>query len=142
MIGAHTANAISGDFSVEARNAYAIKDGQIDKPIRSLMISGNIFEMLKNITGAGMDVRKVGGTVTPSIRVSDMSVVDSTIGSHHFLAYYDKEFRSSGNINKIWQVVPLEDNLFYLTSRTKKFLNINDLKNISPLSDLTLSEFC
>lgn len=75
VIGAHTANAISGDFSVEARNAYIIKDGQIDKPIRSLMISGNIFEMLANITGAGMDVRKVGGTVTPSIRVSDMSVI-------------------------------------------------------------------
>jgi len=75
VIGAHTANAISGDFSVEARNAYIIKDGQIDRPIKSLMISGNIFEMLKNITGAGMDVRKVGGTVTPSIKVSDMSVV-------------------------------------------------------------------
>ncbi len=75
VIGAHTANAISGDFSVEARNAYTIKDGQIDKPIKSLMISGNIFEMLANITGAGMDVRKVGGTVTPSIRVSDMSVI-------------------------------------------------------------------
>ncbi|HJH28865.1 MAG TPA: TldD/PmbA family protein [Methanosarcinaceae archaeon] len=75
VIGAHTANAISGDFSVEARNAYTIKDGQVDKPIRSLMISGNIFEMLANISGAGMDVRKVGGTVTPSIRVSDMSVV-------------------------------------------------------------------
>jgi len=75
VIGAHTANAISGDFSVEARNAYTIKDGQVDKPIKSLMISGNIFEMLANITGAGTDVRKVGGTVTPSIRVSDMSVV-------------------------------------------------------------------
>ncbi|MCL7410514.1 MAG: TldD/PmbA family protein [Methanosarcinaceae archaeon] len=75
VIGAHTANAISGDFSVEARNAYTIKNGQIDKPIKSLMISGNIFEMLANITGAGMDVRKVGGTVTPSIRVSDMSVI-------------------------------------------------------------------
>ncbi len=75
VIGAHTANAISGDFSVEARNAYTIEDGQVDKPIKSLMISGNIFEMLANITGAGTDVRKVGGTVTPSIRVSNMSVI-------------------------------------------------------------------
>ncbi|MGP8336877.1 MAG: TldD/PmbA family protein [Methanosarcinaceae archaeon] len=75
VIGAHTANTISGDFSVEARNAYIIKDGQIDRPVKSLMISGNIFEMLRNITGAGMDTRKVGGTVTPSIRVSDMSVI-------------------------------------------------------------------
>ncbi|SFM57920.1 TldD/PmbA family protein [Methanolobus profundi] len=75
VIGAHTANSISGDFSVEARNAFTIKDGKLDKPIKSLMISGNIFDMLKNINGAGTDVRKVGGTITPSIRVSDMSVV-------------------------------------------------------------------
>lgn len=74
VIGAHTANSISGDFSVEARNAFTIKDGALDKPIKSLMISGNAFELLKQITGAGFDVRKVGGIITPSIRVSDMSV--------------------------------------------------------------------
>jgi PmbA protein len=39
------------------------------------MISGNAFELLKHITGAGLDVRKVGGTITPSIRISDMSVI-------------------------------------------------------------------
>jgi PmbA protein len=74
VIGAHTANSISGDFSVEARNAFTIKDGALDKPIKSLMISGNALELLKQITGAGFDVRKVGGIITPSIRVSDMSV--------------------------------------------------------------------
>jgi PmbA protein len=75
VIGAHTANSISGDFSVEARNAFTIKKGALDKPIKSLMISGNAFEILKHITGAGMDVRKVGGIITPSIRISDMSVI-------------------------------------------------------------------
>ncbi|AKB44564.1 MULTISPECIES: TldD/PmbA family protein [Methanosarcina] len=75
VIGAHTANSISGDFSVEARNAFTIKDGALDKPIKSLMISGNAFELLKQISGAGFDVRKVGGIITPSIRVSDMSVI-------------------------------------------------------------------
>jgi PmbA protein len=75
VIGAHTANSISGDFSVEARNAFTIKDGALDKPIKSLMISGNAFELLKQITGAGFDVRKVGGIITPSIRVSDLSVI-------------------------------------------------------------------
>lgn len=75
VIGAHTANSISGDFSVEARNAFTIKDGALDRPIKSLMISGNVFELLNNITGAGRDVRKVGGFITPSIRVSDMSVI-------------------------------------------------------------------
>ncbi len=75
VIGAHTANSISGDFSIEARNAFTIKDGALDKPIKSLMISGNAFELLKQITGAGFDVRKVGGIITPSIRVSDMSII-------------------------------------------------------------------
>ncbi|MDW7731686.1 MAG: TldD/PmbA family protein [Methanolobus sp.] len=75
VIGAHTANSISGDFSVEARNAFTIKDGKIDKPIKSLMISGNIFDMLKKMNGAGTDIRKVGGSVTPSVRIEGMSVV-------------------------------------------------------------------
>jgi PmbA protein len=75
IIGAHTANSISGDFSVEARNAFTIKDGALDKPVKSLMISGNAFEILKHVTGAGLDVRKVGGIITPSIRVSNMSVI-------------------------------------------------------------------
>ncbi len=75
VIGAHTANSISGDFSVEARNAFTIKDGQLDKPIKSLMISGNIFDMLKNITGAGKDIMKVGGIVTPAVKIENMSII-------------------------------------------------------------------
>ena len=75
VIGAHTANEISGDFSVEGRNAFLIENGEITKPIKSVMISGNIFEMLQNIDGAGKDVRSVGGIITPSIRISEMSVI-------------------------------------------------------------------
>jgi PmbA protein len=75
VIGAHTANPISGDFSVEARNAFVIKDGQIEKPIKSLMVSGNIFELLRNVKGAGDDVRMVGSIITPSIWVSNMNVI-------------------------------------------------------------------
>ena len=75
IIGAHTANEISGDFSVEGRNAFLIENGELTKPIKSVMISGNIFDMLKNIDGAGTDIRNVGGIVTPSIRISEMSVI-------------------------------------------------------------------
>ena len=75
LIGAHTANEISGDFSVEGRNAFLIENGELTKPIKSVMISGNMFDMLKNIDGAGKDVRNVGGVVTPSIRISEMSVI-------------------------------------------------------------------
>jgi PmbA protein len=75
VIGAHTANPISGDFSVEARNSFLIENGEISSPIRSLMISGNIFELLKNIDGVGKDVRKVGNVITPTVRVAKMRVI-------------------------------------------------------------------
>ncbi|MBC7086366.1 MAG: TldD/PmbA family protein [Methanomethylovorans sp.] len=75
VIGAHTANYISGDFSVEARNAFIIEKGELSKPIKSLMISGNVFDILRNINGAGKDVRQIGATVTSSLRIADMSVI-------------------------------------------------------------------
>ncbi|MCX9084722.1 MAG: TldD/PmbA family protein [Candidatus Methanoperedens sp.] len=75
VIGAHTANPISGDFSVEARNSFEIKDGQVTSPIRSMMISGNIFDLLKNIDGMGKDIRKIGPVITPTVRVAKMRVI-------------------------------------------------------------------
>lgn len=75
LIGAHTANPISGDFSVEARNSFLIKNGEIASPIKSMMISGNIFEVLKNIDGVGKDIRKVGDVITPTVRAAKMRVV-------------------------------------------------------------------
>ncbi|MDD1740144.1 MAG: TldD/PmbA family protein [Methanothrix sp.] len=75
LIGAHTANAISGDFSVEARNAFAISPGEQGRPIRSLMLAGNIFDLLKEIE-VGRDVRSVGSIVTPTVKLR-MKVVGS-----------------------------------------------------------------
>ncbi|WNY26799.1 Metalloprotease PmbA [Methanolapillus ohkumae] len=75
VIGAHTANEISGDFSVEGRNAFIIENGELKTPVKSIMISGNIFDVLSKIDGAGADVQKVGNIVTPSVRISEMSVI-------------------------------------------------------------------
>ncbi|HOK58451.1 MAG TPA: TldD/PmbA family protein [Methanothrix sp.] len=68
VIGAHTANPISGDFSVEARNAFRIRAGEVREPVRSAMIAGNIFDLLKHMD-VGRDSRAVGPIVTPSVRV-------------------------------------------------------------------------
>lgn len=75
LIGAHTANPISGDFSVEAKNAFFVVPGEEARPIRSLMLAGNIFELLKDIE-IGKDVRAVGAIVTPTVKVR-MKVVGS-----------------------------------------------------------------
>jgi PmbA protein len=75
VIGAHTANPISGDFSVEARNSFLIKNGQIMHPIKSMMVAGNVLELLQHISGAGQDVRVLGNIIAPTIKVSGLKVV-------------------------------------------------------------------
>lgn len=68
VIGAHTANPISGDFSVEARNAFRIRAGEVAEPVRSAMIAGNIFDLMKHMDIGG-DSRAVGPILTPFVRV-------------------------------------------------------------------------
>jgi len=75
VIGAHTANPVSGDFSVEGRNVFLVEDGKIEKPLRSLMLAGNVFDLLKQIQ-VGIDPRAVGSVVTPTVKFR-MKVVSS-----------------------------------------------------------------
>ena len=75
VIGAHTANPVSGDFSVEARNVFVVEDGAAQKPIRSLMLAGNVFDLLSSVK-VGTDPRMVGSFVVPTVR-AEMKVVGS-----------------------------------------------------------------
>ncbi len=75
VIGAHTANPMSGDFSVEVSNAFWMEGGEFCEPIRSAMIAGNVFDMHKNVTGLSREVRQIGSLVLPSIRLSGMKVI-------------------------------------------------------------------
>ncbi|MEE8167432.1 MAG: TldD/PmbA family protein [Candidatus Hydrothermarchaeales archaeon] len=70
LIGAHTSNPVSGDFSVETRNAFL--NGEA---VQKAIISGNIFQLFKNIGGFGKDYRQVSSAYTPSIEFLDISVV-------------------------------------------------------------------
>lgn len=70
IIGAHTANPVTGDFSVETRNAFFK-----GKPIKKALLSGNIFELLKRIKGAGKDYKQTSFVRTPSIEFEDVRVV-------------------------------------------------------------------
>jgi PmbA protein len=73
FIGAHTSNPVSGDFSLECMNAFLYANGD-RKPIKSAMIYGNVYDLLKRIEVFGKDVRQVDCTVTPSIRFKDIVV--------------------------------------------------------------------
>ena len=70
LIGAHTSNPVSGDFSCETRNAFL--DG---RPVKKAIISGNVFEMLKNVKGFGHDAKQYSHIISPSIQFSDVTVI-------------------------------------------------------------------
>lgn len=68
-------NTISGDFSLAGEGFY-IKDGKIDKPLNQITISGNFFELLKNIKNIANDIKFSFSSVgSPSIMVEGLKVV-------------------------------------------------------------------
>ena len=73
LVGAHTSNPVSGDFSLECMNAFLIKKSE-RIAVKSAMIYGNVYELLKNIVAFGKDVRQVENTITPSIRFGGVVV--------------------------------------------------------------------
>ena len=75
VLGAHTANPISGDFSVEASNAFKIENGELGDPINKAMISGNIFEIMKKVEGLNSEIKQYGSFIIPKLLVHDLRVV-------------------------------------------------------------------
>ncbi len=72
-MGIHTANPISGDFSVGV-SGFWIKNGVIVHPVREAVFSGNIFDMLQKINDIGDDLRFYGRIGSPSISLSEMDI--------------------------------------------------------------------
>lgn len=73
IMGAHTANPISGDFSVGA-TGFWIEKGKIAYPVREVTIAGNILDVMKNIDAVCGDLRFAGKIGSPTLRIRDLSV--------------------------------------------------------------------
>ena len=70
VMGMHTANPVSGDFSVGAAGLW-IKNGQLSQPVRGVAIAGNILELFSKVDGVANDLRFFGAFGAPTIRISD-----------------------------------------------------------------------
>jgi PmbA protein len=75
VVGAHTANPASGEFSVELSNAFWMEGGEFESPIRSAMLSGNVFDMHKSITGLSRDSRAIGSLILPSVKLNKQHII-------------------------------------------------------------------
>ncbi|PKN16239.1 MAG: TldD/PmbA family protein [Deltaproteobacteria bacterium HGW-Deltaproteobacteria-23] len=73
VIGMHTANPVSGDFSVGA-SGFLIEQGEITFPVKGLAISGNIINLFKNVEKVGDDLRFFSTVAAPSLRINSLDV--------------------------------------------------------------------
>ncbi len=62
IMGAHTANSTSGDFSVNAPVAFVVRDGRVVGAEKGVVLAGNLFSSLQKEMLAGVDWRLVGGS--------------------------------------------------------------------------------
>jgi PmbA protein len=75
VVGAHTANPMSGEFSVELSNAFWMECGEFEEPIRSAMLSGNVFSLHNEISGISHESRSIGSLILPSIKINKQRII-------------------------------------------------------------------
>lgn len=73
VLGMHTANPISGDFSVGVAGIL-IENGEFTRPVRGMAMGGNIIDFLARVDAVGDDLQFFGGRGAPTVRVADMTV--------------------------------------------------------------------
>jgi PmbA protein len=75
VVGAHTANPMSGEFSVELSNAFWMEGGEFDTPVRSAMLSGNVFDLHHSISGLSKESRAIGSMMLPSVKINRQHII-------------------------------------------------------------------
>jgi PmbA protein len=73
--GAHSSNPVSGEFSVVATPCWSIRNGEIDHSCKGVMLAGNIFEVIKNISVVGCNERQMGAMIAPWVIVENIRVI-------------------------------------------------------------------
>ncbi|KAF0215627.1 MAG: PmbA [Geobacteraceae bacterium] len=73
VMGMHTANSISGDFSVGAAGFF-IEKGEVVSPVKGIAIAGNILDIFRDVEGVGNDLRFFSGIGSPSLRIAALDV--------------------------------------------------------------------
>ena len=73
VMGLHTVDPISGDFSLGTSGLY-YKKGKKLHPVRGITVAGNILDLLKGIVEVGSDFRFYGNVGSPSVLVEKLTL--------------------------------------------------------------------
>lgn len=72
-MGVHTADPISGDFSIGISGLW-IEGGEPAYPVKEAVISGNILDLFNKVEKVGNDLRFYGKIGSPSLLIGDMDI--------------------------------------------------------------------
>lgn len=72
--GAHSSNPETGEYSVVATPAWYVENGVL-KPVRGVMLSGNIYDDLSKIEFISKEFMQKGHVVAPYIRLEDVNII-------------------------------------------------------------------
>ena len=73
VFGLHTANPISGRFGLPIDRGYILSNGE-KTGLKDVMLSGNIFEGLKNVNGIGNEQEVNGSFILPWVAVKGWEI--------------------------------------------------------------------
>ncbi len=73
LIGMHTANPVSGDFSVGA-TGFLIEDGVAMMPVKGVAIAGNVLDIFADVEMVGDDLRFFSPIGSPSLRIAALDI--------------------------------------------------------------------
>jgi PmbA protein len=75
LMGAEQGNVLGGDFSGNVLLGYKVEHGKIVGRVKNTMVSGNVYQVLKEITAIGSEAQWVGGFLqTPHLYCPSLSV--------------------------------------------------------------------
>jgi PmbA protein len=66
-------NPVNGDFSGVVKGGRLVQNGRLDHAVREVMVAGNVFECLKNLTGLSKERKVIGASIMPYMRFGGVS---------------------------------------------------------------------
>lgn len=74
VLGAHTANVTTGDFSVTAPNVWRVRKGAVEGPVSEIAVAGNLPQLLQRLEGCGSEPKRMSGMQMPGLLFGDVDI--------------------------------------------------------------------
>ncbi|MER3407992.1 MAG: hypothetical protein C4292_04340 [Nitrososphaera sp.] len=66
-------NPVNGDFSGVVKGGRLVQRGELGGAVKEVMVAGNVFECLKNLTGVSKERKVIHSSILPYMRFAGVS---------------------------------------------------------------------